>query len=590
VTHIESDPNGNVVAVVDPLGNTTGQTVDSRNRLATRTDAAGGTETFAYDGRDNIVSRRDRNGNVTSYVYDTLNRLATMTYADGSTAGLRYDALGQVIELVDSIGGTVQRSYDALSRLLSETTAHGSIASQYDSLGRRVSMVAPGQLPVTYQYDAASRLTSVAQGLHVATLEYDAGGRRTRLMLPNQVATDYGYDAASRVTSLVYRAAGNVLGDLLYEYDALGNRLAEQGAFARTTLAEPIAHASYIAGNRQAQFGDAVMTYDANGNVTRVADPSGVTTLTWDVRDRLAAADGPAGHHTFSYDSLGRRVRRTADGSAIDYVYDGADVTQELTAGMAASYLRSPWLDEPFARNGSEFYLLAAPGSVIALTDAAGAVFTSYVYEPFGQVASEGVSTNALQYAARDHDPTALYYYRARYYSPSLRRFISEDPIGFAGGDPNLYAYVNGNPLGFIDPSGLDATIWSPAGSGRTWRDGPRNGNWGGARWSGGLGPGQQGPPAPPVDSGDECYMSHDNCWGGCDRCPSRRDACMRLCDLDIVACLLNLSSDSTRWSRPPRAGATRDSESFRLPAIAYFAARTGVGDLVTATVLGRLR
>ena len=180
------------------------------------------------------------------------------------------------------------------------------------------------------------------------------------------------------------------------------------------------------------------------------------------MRDRLAAADGPAGHHTFSYDSLGRRVRRTADGSAIDYVYDGADVTQELTAGMAASYLRSPWLDEPFARNGSEFYLLAAPGSVIALTDAAGAVFTSYVYEPFGQVASEGMSTNALQYAARDHDPTALYYYRARYYSPSLRRFISEDPIGFAGGDPNLYAYVNGNPLVGTPVPAVTSTFSTP--------------------------------------------------------------------------------------------------------------------------------
>jgi RHS repeat-associated protein len=53
-------------------------------------------------------------------------------------------------------------------------------------------------------------------------------------------------------------------------------------------------------------------------------------------------------------------------------------------------------------------------------------------------------------------DGTSLYYYRARYYHPQLQRFISEDPIGFAGGDVNLYGYVANNPLSFTDPFGLD--------------------------------------------------------------------------------------------------------------------------------------
>lgn len=46
-------------------------------------------------------------------------------------------------------------------------------------------------------------------------------------------------------------------------------------------------------------------------------------------------------------------------------------------------------------------------------------------------------------------------YYRARYYHPALQRFISEDPIGFNGGDVNLYAYVANNPISRIDPLGL---------------------------------------------------------------------------------------------------------------------------------------
>ena len=51
-------------------------------------------------------------------------------------------------------------------------------------------------------------------------------------------------------------------------------------------------------------------------------------------------------------------------------------------------------------------------------------------------------------------EPNDLIYMRARYYDRKTGRFISEDPIGFEGG-LNLYAYVSGNPVGFVDPSGL---------------------------------------------------------------------------------------------------------------------------------------
>lgn len=61
---------------------------------------------------------------------------------------------------------------------------------------------------------------------------------------------------------------------------------------------------------------------------------------------------------------------------------------------------------------------------------------------------------NPIQYTARENDDTGLYYYRARYYDPQLKRFISEDPIGINGG-LNVYAYVNGNPISLIDPMGL---------------------------------------------------------------------------------------------------------------------------------------
>lgn len=107
-------------------------------------------------------------------------------------------------------------------------------------------------------------------------------------------------------------------------------------------------------------------------------------------------------------------------------------------------------------RNGNEFYLSDALGSIISLTDDTGIVATSYAYEPFGRAVRTGSpSTNPFQYTAREHDLTGLYYYRARYYHPQLARFINEDPHRLRGGDPNLYAYAKSNPLRQTDPFGL---------------------------------------------------------------------------------------------------------------------------------------
>jgi RHS repeat-associated protein len=90
------------------------------------------------------------------------------------------------------------------------------------------------------------------------------------------------------------------------------------------------------------------------------------------------------------------------------------------------------------------------------LTDASGTVQTEYSYEPFGAVTASGSSSsNELRYTGREDDGTSLYYYRARYYHPGLQRFISEDPLEFAAGDVNLYAYVQNSPILHADPLGL---------------------------------------------------------------------------------------------------------------------------------------
>ncbi len=150
------------------------------------------------------------------------------------------------------------------------------------------------------------------------------------------------------------------------------------------------------------------------------------------------------------------------------YLYDRKNVVQEIRNGaITASYLRSLRVDEPFARinattNTMEFYHHDALGTTLLLTDETGAVKTTYTYTAFGEATVAGVtSSNPFQYTGRENDGTELYYYRARYYSPLFHRFINEDPIGFAAGDPNLYSYVMNQPLDYVDPSGLTAqTNW----------------------------------------------------------------------------------------------------------------------------------
>ena len=98
--------------------------------------------------------------------------------------------------------------------------------------------------------------------------------------------------------------------------------------------------------------------------------------------------------------------------------------------------------------------------------NAAGAVQTTYGYDPYGVTSTTGTASDSpYQYAGRENDGTGLYYNRARYYNPAWGRFVSEDPIGLRGGI-NRYAYAGGNPVSRRDPSGkfLDTSAAVAAG------------------------------------------------------------------------------------------------------------------------------
>ena len=382
-----------------------------------------------------------------------------MTYQDGSTTTYTYDAGNRITQIVDSVSGTITRTYDGMNNLLSETTPQGTASYTYDHADRRASMTVAGQLTVNYTYDNADRLTQITQGSSTATFAYDVTGRRTSLTLPNGVVVTYSYDAASRLTGLTYTKGVTVLGDLTYTYDKTGRQTINGGSFAQTGLPQALNTATYDAANQQPLLGNQSMTFDANGNLATITDPSGTTTYIWNARDQLVGLSGPGVTASFTYDAVGRRSQKTINGVTTAFLYDDLDVVQELTGSTpVANLLNSTEIDEVLTRTdatGALSFLTDSLGSTVALTDPVGSILTQYTYEPFGKTSVTGTaSTNTFRYTGREDDDTELYYYRARHYHPTLQRFVSQDPIEFDGGDVNLYAYVGNDPLSFIDPLG----------------------------------------------------------------------------------------------------------------------------------------
>ena len=237
------------------------------------------------------------------------------------------------------------------------------------------------------------------------------------------------------------------------------------------------------------------MTFDLNGNLATITDATQTTNLTWDARDRLIGLEQPGTVASFAY-AFGRRLAKTVNGTATQFLYDGLDIAQQLEAQHTTSYLRSLAIDETLGLSNPDgtFFLTAdALGSTVAVRDSSGSAVTEYTYDTFGAVSTTNPAfPNPFQFTGRENDGLAgLYYYRARYYDTSLHRFVSEDPLlaplqnsAFAAASGpcrlshdsvwilpllirsrsrdlvqllNAYAYVGDSPVNRRDPTGLRA-------------------------------------------------------------------------------------------------------------------------------------
>ncbi len=453
------DGDGNLTSVTDARSNATTATYDAMDRLASVTDPLLHATQAVYDKDGNLTQLTDRRGKVSTFAYDVLNRGTQAKYGvvgatAQSTIDYTYDNGNRLTQVVDSADGTYTPSYDDFDRLTSVAGPLGTVGYGYDNGDRRTGMTVPGQSQVTYGYDNADRLTSLTRGTQSVTLAYDNADRPTSTTLVDGIAETGSYDDADQLTAITYTKGATTLGDLAYEYDADGHRSATWGSYARTGIPAAMASATYNVVNERTAQGATTLTYDNAGNLTS----DGTSTYTWDARGQLSAIAGPTAA-SFAYDPFGRRTTRTVGAATTKFLYDGPNVTQEQVGGSATANLLSGGVDETFARTttaGTDSYLSDVLGSTIALADASGAVQISYTYDPFGAVSSTGTANaSPYRYAGREDDSTGLDYYRARYYSPTQARFISQDPAGMSGGGPNLYAYTGNDPTDMTDPTGM---------------------------------------------------------------------------------------------------------------------------------------
>jgi len=267
---------------------------------------------------------------------------------------------------------------------------------------------------------------------------------------------NYGYDVLNRLLQATNPLPTNPLET--FNYDAVGNR----------TNSNQNGSSNFNQANELLDDANFTYQYDNTGNmVSKTAKLGGtVTQYEYDAENKLARVVSPGTTANYRYDGLGRRVEKEiiAGGTVVTrYVYDNEDILLELNGSnnIVARYTHGPGIDEPLIlekNNQSFFYHADGLGSITEMTNQSGTVVQRYAYSSFGKIESQ-LSPNFLQsytYTARELDAeTGLYYYRARYYDGSMGRFLQNDPIGFSGGI-NLYGYVGNNPVGRIDPYGLD--------------------------------------------------------------------------------------------------------------------------------------
>ena len=462
------DEAGNFSSLTDPNGNISSYTYDPTGKLIEETTAIGSVKQYGYNALNLLSSSTNGRGQETTYHYDEAGRLVSFSDPVGTVA-YSYDPNGNVLTTSDS-SGTIKRQYDALNRVTQYTDSQGNtIHYTYDAVGNLTTLTYPDGKIVNYEYDAANRLNKVSDWSdRVTTYGYDRNGRLTTTTRANGTILTNHYDVAGRLLEQKdVDAKGAVINQYEYTYDAEGKITVEKSARESGTFEMKSAVMEYDTGNRLISYNGETVEYDEDGNMTYGPLGGKMVQYRYDSRNRLIQA----GNTTYLYDAENNRIAIIENGVRIDYVINPlAALSQVLmekdAAGKTTYYLYGEGLIGEEDNGTYRTYHFDNRGSTTALTDMKGQVTDRFNYGPYGELVNRtGTTKTPFLYKGRDGvmtDSNGLYYLRARYYNPEIKRFINQDVLQGSildGRSLNRYAYVNGNPVSLTDPFGLSPSF-----------------------------------------------------------------------------------------------------------------------------------
>lgn len=439
---------------------------------------------YGYDLDDNLVAKTNARNQTISYEYDKNGQVIKETSPEGITT-FTYDSVGNVISIVAGTDSII-RTYDLLGRVTSKTQNGKTISYEYDVRGHLTKVIYPDGKAVHYTYDVMGNMLSVTDWYNrVTTYSYDENNQLIETINSNGTKEVRAYDAKGQLVSLQNLKGTNVISSYVFEYDANGNIVKENDllfsydTLNRLTLAGTNKY-SYSSFGSITEFTvtkdgspyNQKMTYgndselkrvnnlsviiDKDGNLETYKLNGKINVATYDSKNRLIFFDGL----DYGYDAENNRVRVGSTDFVIDndsdrysrVLIENEDIYHVYGNGLIGTY------------SGEDYttYHYDYRGSVTSVTDSSGAVIGQVTYDEYGVILSkdEEVETRFLyngKYGVQT-DKNGLYYMRARYYNPDLKRFMNRDVVTGSITEPqslNRYAFVNGNPVSFIDPFGL---------------------------------------------------------------------------------------------------------------------------------------
>ncbi|MNH03497.1 putative deoxyribonuclease RhsC [compost metagenome] len=270
----------------------------------------------------------------------------------------------------------------------------------------------------------------------------------------------YEYEANGQLRS---RDTGSLIGSEEFRYDPAANRLDFNAR-----------QFDKVKDNRIKQWRDQEYRYDSWGNlIEKRSGHSKLQHFSYDCENRLVRAETLVNgklesQGEYRYDSLGRRIAKQAEiNGEVEqkrFLWQGLRMLREESPGQSILYLYEPGSYAPLARvdqvegEGQKVYYFHTDqiGTPLELTDSEGEIVWQATYRSWGEIEQLAVNEveQNLRFQGQYFDAeTGLHYNTFRFYVPEIGRFLTQDPIGLAGGD-NLYQYAP-SPIGWIDELGL---------------------------------------------------------------------------------------------------------------------------------------